>query len=81
VDQFLTITEPPVLTPLGVLSAGGFEMVLTSRGGFDYSIEATEDFSQWTRVGTLTKVNGSVQFVDPSASGHPQRFYRGVMVP
>lgn len=77
-NQFLTITEPPVLTPLGLWPGGGFEMILTSRGGFDYAIEATENLANWTTIGTLRAVNGSVQFVDSQARSSTKRFYRAV---
>ena len=73
-------SDPPVLE-VGLRQPDlTFEMILTSRGGFDYAIEATEEFSQWTRIGTLSKVNGSVQFLDTEVVLHPHRFYRGLMV-
>ncbi len=78
VNQFLTITEPPLLTPVGMSWPGEFEMVLTSRGGFDYAIEATADFVTWTEIGQLLQVNGSIQFVDDEAALHSWRLYRAV---
>jgi len=80
-DRALTIYEPPLLEITFAEPFGYLEMVLTSRGGYDYDIEATEDFSLWTRIGGLTNVNGSVQFVDETAGPRPHRFYRAVMVP
>jgi len=80
-NQTLIIYEPPRLEIRVIQPFRSVEMILTSRGGFDYAIEATEDFRQWARIGTLTRVNGSVQFVDQSAGLHRQRFYRAAMVP
>lgn len=80
-DQFLTIYEPPVLEVGLRQGDGSFEIILTSRGGYDYEVEASEDFLQWNPVGTFTHVNGSVQVVDLGAGLHARRFYRAVMVP
>ncbi len=80
-NQTLIICEPPLLEIRAIQPFRSVETILTSRGGFDYAIEATEDFRQWARIGTLTRVNGSVQFVDQSAGLHRQRFYRAAMVP
>lgn len=81
VDQTVTVHEPPKLEIGGPQANQAFEMILTSRGGFNYAIEACEDFVNWSLVGTLTNVTGSVQCLDSSAGQHPHRFYRAVMVP
>lgn len=78
VNQFFSITEPPVLTATGFLPGGEFELVLTSRGGFSYRVEATEDFHTWSPVAEVRNVRGSVQVVDRSARNVSKRFYRAV---
>jgi hypothetical protein len=79
-SQFLTITEPPVLTVGLPQLDGSFELILTSRGGFNYGLDTSEDLRQWRRIGALTNVRGSVQFVDTEARLHKCRFYRAVQV-
>lgn len=81
VDQVLTITEPPVLTALGMSWPGEFEMILSSRGGFSYQIERTSDLESWTPILLFNNVNGSVQVVDETAGDLPHAFYRAVEVP
>lgn len=78
VNQFLSVTEPPVLEARGFLPGGEFELVLTSRGGFDYRIEATENFQTWVAVAEARNVRGSVQVVDRGAGHTARRFYRAV---
>ncbi len=80
VNQFVTVTEPPLLAVGEHPASGGFELVLTSRGGFNYSIEASEDLVLWRSIGLLNNVNGSVQFLDRPASP-TKRFYRAVWLP
>ncbi len=36
----------------------------------------SDDLSQWTVLGTVTNLTGTVQFTDTTAAGTPQRFYR-----
>lgn len=79
-DRFVTIYEPPVLE-VGLRQPDrSFEIILTSRGGFDYAIEASNDLTNWSRIGTLNNVNGSVQFVDQAARQFNYRFYRALMI-
>jgi len=80
-DRFLTVTEPPILTPLGMSWPGEFEFVLTSRGGFSYQIERSEDLQTWMPIRQFYQVNGSVQAVDSEAGLLPYAFYRAVEIP
>lgn len=62
---------------IGVTATG--EVVLTVKGliGQEYDIEATEDFTTWTVIGTVTLgANGSLDFTDASAASFAKRFYR-----
>jgi hypothetical protein len=77
-NQFLTVTEPPVLKVGQGLTPAGFELVLVSRGGFTYDIDASTDLAKWSFVTSLQRVNGSVQVLDPAAKGLEHRFYRAI---
>lgn len=81
VDQFLTITEPPVLRAVGMSWPGQFELVLTSRGGFSYQVERSTDCQTWISIQRFYGVNGSVQVVDLDAAPLQHAFYRAVEIP
>jgi hypothetical protein len=64
---------------LQIRGASNGQFVLTAAGldGHTYDIEATEDFSSWTVIGTVTVgPSGSEDFTDTNAANFPQRFYR-----
>lgn len=81
VNRRLTISEPPTLEPIGLSAAQGFEMTLTSRGGFSYQVNRTTDLLTWTPGPASHDVNGSVQVVDAGAGSRSQSFYQAVEIP
>jgi hypothetical protein len=57
---------------------------LTVRGlaGQRHSIFATQDFTNWTVIGTVTLgASGSLTFTDPNATSFSRRFYRTQLTP
>lgn len=73
------ISFGPGLPGIKIVVAATGEVVLTLKGlnGHTYEVEATEDFTTWTVIATLTLwVNDSLDFTDRSAASFPQRFYR-----
>ena len=59
------------------VSGGQFMLTVTGTASHSYDIEATQDFSAWTVIGTETlDAGGSLDFTDPNAADFPQRFYR-----
>jgi len=66
--QFLTVTEPPQLTMTGI-----GRLRVRGAGNVDYTLEASEELSRWTRAGV---VKGGAEFVDAEAGQHAARFYR-----
>ena len=55
------------------------QVVLTVTGqiGHTYDIQATQDFTTWTVIGTVTVgAGGSLDFTDTNAASFPKRFYR-----
>lgn len=64
---------------LKILNVSDGQVVLNVTGpaSHAYYIEATEDFTTWTVIGTVTvDASGSNEFVDAGAADHSQRFYR-----
>ena len=54
-----------------------FTLTVTGPIGHAYVIEATEDFTTWTIISTVTLgVFGSWEFTDPNAESYSHRFYR-----
>ena len=56
---------------------GSMTLHLTGPPSHTCEIEATEDFTTWTVIGTVTlNAGGALDFIDPDAANFPQRFYR-----
>lgn len=69
----------PGIPTVQMLAAPAGQAVLTVSGliGSTYDIEATQDFTTWTVIGTVTLgASGTVRFVDADAVNFPHRFYR-----
>jgi hypothetical protein len=57
--------------------AGQFVLTVSGLIGQTYDIEATQDFTTWTVIGTVTlDASGLVDFTDTNSASFPQRFYR-----
>jgi hypothetical protein len=79
----LTSTATPVLL-VPACTNGQFSFTLLSEPGLHFEILASTDIapplSNWTSLGTLTNVTGSVPFLDP-ATEFNRRFYRARQLP
>jgi YD repeat-containing protein len=61
------------------LANGVFRLTMNGTVGSNYVIYASSDLKYWTPLYTNTvPPAGLITFVDPSATGYPQRFYRAV---
>jgi len=73
----LTAIRPPVLRN-AALTSGQFSFTLESDPGLRFEILASTDpglpSADWTRLGAVTNVTGSVLFTDPTAASS-RRFY------
>ena len=75
------VAEPLRLRTPKVLTNGSVELVL-QEAVFQplparlYTLEATTDFSHWTRLQTKSAFSNEVSFLDSGAVSHPHRFYR-----
>jgi len=89
-DMGSTVTSTPTSVIVTNNSAGGLTRIglrsvttgtavlsVTGQTGYTYDIEATEDFTAWTVIGTVTlDAGGSVDFTDLNAASYTKRFYR-----
>jgi hypothetical protein len=64
------------------VTGGQFVLPVTGPAGHTYDIEATEHFTAWTVIGTVTLgPSGSTDFTDTNAASFPKRFYRSHQKP
>jgi hypothetical protein len=82
-DEVSYSTEPPQAPPQSVQvqpyrqADGSVLLSITGPPNDSYDIEATEDFINWTVIGTVPlDAGGSADFTDMDAANYPQRFYR-----
>jgi hypothetical protein len=68
---------PGAQMQIQAMDSGQFLLTVAGMTGHTYDIEATEDFSAWTVIGTVTlDASGTTNFTDADAPNFPQRFYR-----
>ena len=75
----LSFTVPGAFSTLQIHAVTGGQFVVPVNGpaGHTYDVEATEDFTAWTVIGTVTLgISGSADFADTNAASFPKRFYR-----
>jgi hypothetical protein len=74
--SFNNVAVPPQLSGL-MMNGVGFNLALSGRATHTYDIQATQDFTTWTVIGTVTTdTGGSAGFKDINAASFPRRFYR-----
>jgi pimeloyl-ACP methyl ester carboxylesterase len=61
------------------LTNGAFQFSLTGTAGVTNIIEASTNLTSWTSLQTVLNTNGSIFFVDQSATNARQKFYRVVI--
>jgi len=73
-----TVPAAPSNTQMSsAMTAGQMILTVTGSAGSTHYIQATQDFTVWTVIGTvLLGDSGSFQFADTNAASFPQRFYR-----
>lgn len=79
-DVVLTrVAGPPTVTDPQILANGNFIFAGLADPGVTYTIQANTNLAttNWLNIGTVPADGaGLLQFVDPAAPQHPQRFYR-----
>jgi PKD repeat protein len=76
----LTFASRPILLNPQTTN-GSFSFTLSGDPGFNYTIEATTNFSNWTNLATLTNATGEVPFTDTNIIPCRYRAYRARLVP
>ena len=80
--RLTSILAPTLLNP--VRTNGQFQFTLQSEPGLAFQILASTNLtltaSNWTSLGVVTNVTGTIPFVDTSAN-FPQRFYQARQLP
>jgi hypothetical protein len=72
-----TVVTPPPEVQLNVTPTRQFILTVTGPVGHMYDIQATQDFTNWTVIGTVTVgAGGSQNFTDTNAASFSRRFYR-----
>lgn len=62
---------------VGMTSSRQMNLTVTGQVGRIYDILATQDFTTWNVIGSVTmEVSGSLGFTDTNAASYPSRFYR-----
>jgi hypothetical protein len=64
------------LSDLEILGNGHVRMNLSGWSGRNYYIEGSSTLTNWVFVGSILYTNGLVPFVDTTANGVTNRFYR-----
>jgi len=72
----LTVLVPPLLSQPQHLPNGNFQARLQGGANHSYVIETSSNLSQWSALTTLFYTNGTMPFVDTTASNAATRFYR-----
>ena len=62
-------------------SSGGIRLTLSGASGETCEIQASSDLEHWTAISTNLLGNEPIEFLDPDAPSHKQRFYRLVPKP
>ncbi len=75
---FSGMREPFTLAVTDTLTNGLPVLQLTGPAGFNYTVESGTNLLDWKTIAVLVNTNGSVRFVDSSATNTTARFYRAV---
>ena len=75
--EALIIHAWPRIFPL-LLDDGTFHFNSTGPDGAWFCVQNSTDMVHWTSLSTNQVINGSIDYVDPNASGKPDGFYRAV---
>jgi hypothetical protein len=77
-----TIPGGPPIVQIRVASNRQGILTVTGQIGHTYDILATQTFTDWNVVGTVTvEASGSLEFIDPNAASFSTRFYRTLEKP
>ena len=76
-QRFYRARETQPALQLILASGGAVTLTITGQNGRDYEVQATQDFNDWTVLGTVTMgPEGTMSFSDPEVAYYPARYYR-----
>ena len=75
-NEISFVPSPPTF-PISVTTTNRASLTVRGLAGQRHSILATQNFTNWTVIATVTLgASGSVNFTDPNAGSYSRRFYR-----
>jgi hypothetical protein len=77
-EYFTVAPQPYSLTVTKDTVNGSPVYQLNGMAGYNYSVQASTNLTDWTTIETLYNTNGTVSFYDKDSTNYPARFYRGV---
>jgi hypothetical protein len=77
--QSLALHAPPSLAPPQILLGGSAQLALSGSVGLSYTLQASTNLTDWTRLTTLVATNANMTVVDAASTNFNRRFYRVVM--
>jgi hypothetical protein len=72
----LSVLFPPVLSDAQMIPDTGFKMLLRGNRNYNYALESSSDFTNWSSLSSVTYTNGPMPLLDSTATNGGQRFYR-----
>ncbi len=63
------------------LGPGGFRLTLLTPPSNIWQVLGSSNLGSWVLLGTVTNLQGEVQFLDPDATALSSRFYKALLVP
>ena len=79
--MLVPIVHRPLLLAPGLASNGVFAFTLSGDAGFNYAIERTTNFSDWSVLAILPNPSGLVPFADTNSQSLPFQAYRARLIP
>jgi subtilase family serine protease len=77
----LSVVSRPLLIHPNMSSNGIFSFTITGNAGFNYAIEATTNFTDWSVLGTLTNPFGQILFADTNSLASRFLAFRARLLP
>jgi hypothetical protein len=74
-------TLAPKFSSVAALPDRTVQLSLTGLSNFSYRIDGSTDFLHWGTLTSFPNLNGTLQFIDSSATNFSSRFYRAVWIP
>lgn len=74
-------TLAPRFSSVVLLPDQTLQLSLTGLSNFSYRIDGSTDLLHWRTLTSVPNLNGTLQFIDSSATNFSSRFYRAIWIP